>query len=580
MRSTQRKRWATVCALALGCIAGGLGAADSTATVPSTQKAAAGAMFVYRVPARNDANATADRLAALGFDIVEGRHGSGDLLVVGDAATATQLRRNGFGAIVHETIGAETASAGGLQPQAITFYGGYKDAPSQYAHFDAVVAAYPTLAQVVDYGDSHLKSSGLGGHDLKAICLTNRQPGDCAVSPTSVKPRFVIMSQIHARELTTGELMYRWIDELTTKYGTDADITVLLNSTEVWIIPTVNPDGIDIVDSASPPLLHRKNAHNEGGACAVPSTSSSHHGVDLNRNSSFKYGGSGTSVNKCDQTYRGVGAASEPEIAALQALLLNLFPDQRGPLDTDVAPESTVGTFVTVHSYSNFVLLPWSWTNANAPNDAALRHIAFRMSYYNGYKTGRGGEILYTASGVTDDYVYGTLGVPGFTFEVGPTSGACSGFTPAFSCQDSTFWPLNRPAFLYGAKLARQPYTLGRGPSSRNVTVSASTVAAGGSVTLNATADDNALGNASGSFGRPARQNINRAEYCVDVAPWAGCTPIAMAAVDGNLNSATEAVRATVNTTGWAPGKHTIYVRSRDTSNYWGPYSAVFLTVT
>ena len=38
---------------------------------------------------------------------------------------------------------------------------------------------------------------------------------------------------IGGREITTGELMYRWIDELTSKYNVDPDITVLLDSTEV-----------------------------------------------------------------------------------------------------------------------------------------------------------------------------------------------------------------------------------------------------------------------------------------------------------------------------------------------------------
>lgn len=530
---------------------------------------------VYRIPAGRDANALATELAANGYDLLEARGPNGELLVLADAATAERLRAAGYRPRLFETVSAGAAAA----PQA-RFAGGYPDVADQYAHLDAVAAAYPALAQVFDYGDSYLKSIGQGGNDLKAICLTNRQAGDCVLSPNSPKPRFVITGQIHAREITTGELMYRWIDELTTKYGTDADITVLLDSTEVWIIPVVNPDGVDIVElGGNAPYLQRKNGR-PGGACANPPTASSQTGVDLNRNSTFKYGGAGTSTALCDQTYKGTGASSEPETTALQALFGQLFADTRGPLDTDVAPETTRGAFVTVHSYSNYVLLPWSWSNTNAPNNSALRHLAFRMSYFNGYTTGRGGEILYTASGTTDDYVYGTLGVPGFTFEVGPASGTCSGFTPAYSCQDSTFWPLNKPAFLQGAKMAREPYTLSRGPMTRATALSATSVVKGTNVTLTATADDNALGNAAGSFGRPTRQNVNRVEYCIDVAPWAGCTPVAMTASDGSFNTQTENAQATIATSGLSLGRHTIYVRSRDTSNYWGAYSAVFLTVT
>lgn len=551
------------------------------AGVPSSvsgQGQDANAIYVYRVAAGRDANATATDLSARGFDLVEGRDPHGDLLVIGDADTAAKLKQAGFRARVSEQLPSASDQASTVG--AARFAGNYPDPAEQYAHLDAVAAAYPGLAQVFDYGDSYLKTQGLGGNDLKAICLTNRQPGDCVLSPNSTKPRFVIMAQIHAREITTGELMYRWIDELTSNYNVDPDITVLLDSTEVWIVPVVNPDGVDIVkQGGNAPYLQRKNAH-PGGGCANPPTVSNQAGVDLNRNSSFKYGGAGTSTALCDQTYKGTGASSEPETSALQAFFAQLFPDTRGPLDTDVAPETTRDMFVTVHSYSNFVLLPWSWTNGNAPNNTALRHLAFRMSYFNNYQTGRGGEILYTASGVTDDYVYGTFGVPGFTFEIGPTSGTCSGFTPAYSCQDSTFWPLNKPAFLQGAKMAREPYTLSRGPMTRSVALSAGAVVQGTSSTLTATADDNALGNAAGSFGRPTRQNVNRVEYCVDVAPWAGCTPVAMTAADGSFNSVTENATVSVPTGALTVGRHTIYVRSRDTSNYWGAYSAIFLTVT
>jgi carboxypeptidase T len=70
------------------------------------------------------------------------------------------------------------------------------------------------------------------------------------------------------------------------------------------------------------------------------------------------------------------------------------------------------------------------------------------------------GGLGYFAPGATDDWIYGTLGVPGYTIEVGPNGGSCSGFMPAYSCM-AGFWSLNAPAFMAAAMTAAKPYPTG-----------------------------------------------------------------------------------------------------------------------
>jgi hypothetical protein len=53
-----------------------------------------------------------------------------------------------------------------------------------------------------------------------------------------------------------------------------------------------------------------------------------------------------------------------------------------------------------------------------------------------------------------------------------------------------------------------------------------------------------------------------------------------MNASDGAFNSAVEAVSATINTTGWSAGRHTIFVEAQDASGNWGVPSAVFVTIS
>lgn len=533
------------------------------------------AIYVFRVTVNSPAEV--QRLTGGGWDVLEAR-GPDYLLVLGDSTTANRLRAEGFMVVIDHRVTAP----GGVGP--FTFYGGYRTVVEHYQHLTDTVAAHPDLALVVDYGDSWRKQQALGGYDLRAICLTKLQPGDCALSPASTKPRFFLMAAIHARELSTAEMTWRWIDHLVNNYNVDPEVTMLLDYNELWVVPVVNPDGREVVESGgNNPILQRKNLHNYS-TCTGTGI-----GVDLNRNASFQWGGSGSSGAPCADTYRGPTPASEPEEYYLEALMATLFPDQRGALITDTAPLTTTGAMLTLHTYSNLALFPWGWVECSgsacppgqqAPNDTGLRSWGFRLSYFNNYKTGQPSEVLYAADGTTDDWAYGALGIAAGTFEIGPQGGTCGGFLPPYSCQDNVFWSLNRPAFMYAANVARQPYALVLGPTTFTPTVSLTQTLAGAPVTVTATTNDNAYGNAAGSVGRPTAQTIMAGEVYVDTPPWAGGAPISMTAQDGAFNSTTEILTVVLDTSALSAGRHTLFVRGQDAAGNWGPVTAQWMWVS
>jgi hypothetical protein len=519
-----------------------------------------------------------------GYDLVEGR-GADYLLVVGNDALGAELAALGFQVERDQALplipGVQrTIDAGGeITGAANSYYGGYRTVEEHYQHLDQVVADHPNLTTLYDYGDSWLKTEGRANpNELKVICITNKQAGDCQLDPNSAKPRAVIMAAIHARELQTSEIAWRLIDELTDNYATDADIAHMLDTTEVWIIPVANPDGREIVESGgNSPYLQRKNANDDLGNCEDPPTSSNQYGVDLNRNAStYNYGGVGTSTSPCSQTYRGTGAASEPEQAFLEALFRDLWPDQKGAPGDAVASTAT-GTFISMHSFSELILLP-PGAGGLTPNDTELRKLAFRMSHYNGYTTGTGPEILYGVTGATDDWAHYELGVAGFTYELSPAGGSCGGFTPPYSCIDSSLWPLNRDALLYSIKVAGAPYVTPQGPTTLSVTAGSGTVERGEALALSAVIDDNAYGENGRS--RPSPVNVTEAQYQLDVAPSAGGAPVAMTAEDGAFNETGETAVAAVDTSGLSLGQHTVYVRARNSGGFWGPVTAASFTVT
>lgn len=534
-------------------------------------------LHIIRVQTKSPADAS---VLAGGYDLLEMRDGDA-LFVQGTDATLARLHADGYAASIHQTLDPGALKA------AFAYYGGYKTVAEHYAHLDAVAAAHPDLAQVVDYGDSWRKVNGVpNGHDLKAVCITKRRAGDCALSPETDKPRFLFIASIHSRELSPAEIAYRYIDYLADGYGSNADVTWLLDSQETWIIPLANPDGRFVVQQGgNDPYLHRKNANTVDAPCSTAPSSADygglHPGIDLNRNSTWKWSPPVSASNsRCSAVYRGPSVASEPEVQALETLVAHLFRDQRAQdnpeldvfADTVAAPVTTTGVFLTMHSFADQVILPWNHTTAvTAPNDAGLRMLAFRASHYNGYRTGQSGEILYSTSGSNDDYTYGQFGIPSYTFEVGPGSGACAGFTPPYSCQAS-FWSENLGALLYLTKAARAPYITSFGPTP--VSVSASGTTSG--TLLRVTFNDNALG--TNGVGRPAAQAVVSAELYLDTPPWAGGIALPMSPEDGAGTSTTEAFSFLAQTGACDASRHQVFMRGIDADGNPGVLASAFVT--
>lgn len=496
------------------------------------------------------------RLASLGLDLLEMQEDKARFILT-TPEEIEQLRAQGWAITIdtRQTTALQQRHPS-AQPQPELFQGGYRTVNEIYSFLQDKEAQHPNLTEIFQYGSSweKLVSGGAAGHDLLGVKLTNKSlPG--------AKPTLFLMAAIHARELSTAELALRFIDYLLSNYGTDGDATWLLDEHLIVVVPVVNPDGRVLAEQG---YLQRKNTNTSyGGNCLVPAG-----GVDLNRNSFFKWGTINAPTESfCSQTYPGPVAVSEPETAALQDVILSLFPDQRGPLDTDAAPLTTTGMFITLHSYGNLTLWPWGWTANDAPNGPELSVIGRKLSAYTGFTPQQAND-LYPTSGTTEDWVYGTLGTPTFVFEVGPGTGPCGGFFPPFNCLDSgtggSFWPRTLPAFVYAARIARAPFQLVQGPTPEAIF---QTPAANNQTEIRVRFDENKNG------GQP----IVGAEYFLDVPPWSGGIGVPMPPVDGAFNSVSEEAIALV---GPFSESRQIYARARDAQGNWGPIHGVLISPT
>lgn len=237
------------------------------------------------------------------------------------------------------------------------------------------------------------------------------------------EPEVLYTAVHHAREPNSLSevIFYMWY--LLENYNTSDEIKFLVDNTEMYFVPMINPDGYIYNETTDPNgggLWRKNRRHNSGGS----------YGVDLNRNYSYGWGTTGTSSTQSNETYCGTAAFSEPETQAMK-----WFCENR---DFQYAFNS--------HTYANDILHPIGTTVAEyAADHNYFQAFTHHMVQYNGYANLKS-STMYPASGDSDDYMYkvDTVVKPkifAMTPEVSNTSG---GFWPASNeitgiCQDMVF---------------------------------------------------------------------------------------------------------------------------------------------
>ncbi len=111
----------------------------------------------------------------------------------------------------------------------------YFDYETLTRHLHGLAEMVPSLAKLTSLGQS------FRGRAVWCLTLTNSATG-----PDNDKPAYYIDGGIHAEEVATTSAALYAVWHLLNHYGSDPEVTWLLDNSAFYVIPRVNPDGQEI----------------------------------------------------------------------------------------------------------------------------------------------------------------------------------------------------------------------------------------------------------------------------------------------------------------------------------------------
>ncbi|KGL83377.1 Carboxypeptidase B [Tinamus guttatus] len=207
----------------------------------------------------------------------------------------------------------------------------------------------------------------------------------------------------HAREWISPAFCQWFVKEAVETYGKDSVLTNLLDRLDFYILPVLNIDGY-VYTWTTNRMWRKTRSKNAGSSCI---------GTDLNRNFDAGWCTIGASYNPCASTYCGSAPESEKETKALADFIREHL--------------SSIKAYFTIHSYSQLLLFPYSYTYQYPSNFQELNSISATATkqlaslYNTEYIYGPGAETIYPAAGGSDDWAFDQGIKYSFTFELRDT---------------------------------------------------------------------------------------------------------------------------------------------------------------
>ncbi|HPE57598.1 MAG TPA: M14 family zinc carboxypeptidase [Bacteroidales bacterium] len=225
---------------------------------------------------------------------------------------------------------------------------------------DSLAQEFPDICERYVFGMDQT-----GQYELTALKISDNVETD--------EPEAEVMFDggIHGDEIGGAENVIRFARDLCVGYGSDPDITDLIDNREIWLYLMVNPWGRE--------NMTRYNAN----------------GVDLNRDWCYMW----------DQWGGSPGPCSQDESKALRECMYN----------------NQFVVHTTFHSGTEYISYPWSYRPDSPPDYSHINQLAALYSTTSGYSNlpyGSGYNGMYAINGSTKDSNYGIMGSISWSIEI------------------------------------------------------------------------------------------------------------------------------------------------------------------
>tara|TARA_B100000809_G_scaffold266360_1_gene328711 strand:+ start:2384 stop:4738 length:2355 start_codon:yes stop_codon:yes gene_type:complete len=287
--------------------------------------------------------------------------------------------------------------------------GGYLTYQEMLDELDLMKTLYPDLITtkenisdfITEGQPDNSTTPSIGGNGIKWVKISDNPDNS-----SENEPQILYTAIHHAREPNSLSQLIFYMWYLLENYDTDNEIKSIVDNTELFFVPVINPDGY---------LYNEKTDPNGGGFWRKNRKNGN--GVDNNRNYDYYvngdpadgiWGGEGASNDPNNQTYHGTDPFSEVENQAIK-----WFCEQH----------SFIMAFNN-HSYGNLLLYPYGYANdVPTPENELFEIVSEVLVSQNGFDNILSSG-LYPAAGDSDDFMYGTIGthdkIYAMTPEIGP----------------------------------------------------------------------------------------------------------------------------------------------------------------
>jgi len=292
------------------------------------------------------------------------------------ALKLAKLKLNGDYFFDHAVIYATPDELDKLEKEGVDYVIEIEDLNSHYKDFWSTKAAYHSYQEIVDLADSlatnfpnickkFIFGESMEGRELGALKISDN------VNDDENEAEVFFDAGIHGDEIGGPENCIRFARDICIDYGSDPDITFLIDNREIWIYYMVNPDGRE--------NMSRYNAN----------------GVDCNRDWGYMW----------DEWGGSTGAYSQVESKSLRSCMYN----------------NQFVVHTTYHSGTEYISCPWSYRSQSPPDADHILQLAGLYSSVSGYSNleyGQGNTGMYAINGSTKDGNYGVMGAISWSMEI------------------------------------------------------------------------------------------------------------------------------------------------------------------